>query len=268
MTLRVLTLNIWNTDGPWADRLPRIREWIARLEPDVIGLQEVVRGPDIDQLTALAPAGFATAYARAIDFWRDPRAGFGNAVLSRWPIRAQESAPLPDAGDEERRVVLATTIDAPFGPLTVLCTHLNWRLHHGWVREKQVRALGEILLRRRAREGFPPLLLGDFNAEPDSTEIRYVKGLHSLEGRSLYLRDAWGEAGDGGRGITWSNRNPHARTALEPDRRIDYVFVGAPLRNRLGQLERCRVVCDDEREGIWPSDHFGVYAELRTRGSP
>jgi hypothetical protein len=24
------------------------------------------------------------------------------------------------------------------------------------------------------------------------------------------------------------------------------------------------VVCDDERDGIWPSDHFGVYAELRS----
>ena len=27
-------------------------------------------------------------------------------------------------------------------------------------------------------------------------------------------------------------------------------------------------VCDDEVDGVWPSDHFGVYAELRTEPIP
>ncbi len=263
MTLRILTLNIWNDDGPWGERAPRIREWIERLDPDVIGLQEVLRGPGLDQLALLAPGGFHAAYAKATDFWRDPSAGFGNAVLSRWPIAKQQTVRLPDAGDGERRVVLATTIEAPFGPLAFASTHLNWRFHHGWVRERQVAALGELVRGLRSAEGFPPIVVGDFNADPESTEIRFVKGLHALEGRSLYLRDAWSEVGGGGPGITWSNRNPYARVALEPDRRIDYVFVAPPRRDGLGRPLRCRVVCDDERAGVWPSDHFGVYAELQ-----
>lgn len=52
--------------------------------------------------------------------------------------------------------------------------------------------------------------------------------------------------------------------ALEPNRRIDYVFVGYPTAPGLGLIERCEVVFDYAVDGAWPSDHFGVYAELRT----
>jgi endonuclease/exonuclease/phosphatase family metal-dependent hydrolase len=85
--------------------------------------------------------------------------------------------------------------------------------------------------------------------------------------------DAWRVAGAGGPGYTWSNRNAFAAVALEPDRRIDYVFVGYPVRGDpehygLGRIDRCRVVCDQAVDGVWPSDHFGVYAELRTDPLP
>ena len=40
-SLSVLTLNVWNREGPWPDRLPLIRSWLDRLQPDLIGLQEV-----------------------------------------------------------------------------------------------------------------------------------------------------------------------------------------------------------------------------------
>ncbi len=137
-------------------------------------------------------------------------------------------------------------------------------------RERQVVALCDQVLRLRPRGGFPPVVVGDFNAEPDSDEIRYLSGLHSIEGRSVHLRDAWRAAGDAslegekGLGITWSNRNPYARSEHEPPRRIDYIFSGYPLVDGVGRVEHCRVVCDDERDGVWPSDHFGLYAELRS----
>jgi hypothetical protein len=44
-----------------------------------------------------------------------------------------------------------------------------------------------------------------------------------------------------------------------------YIFTGFPRRGSgEGRLATCRVVCDDEREGVWPTDPFGVYAELQT----
>lgn len=49
MTFSVLTLNIWNYEGPWKKRLPLIRACIESLEPDLIALQEVLVGDAIDQ---------------------------------------------------------------------------------------------------------------------------------------------------------------------------------------------------------------------------
>ena len=36
----------------------------------------------------------------------------------------------------------------------------------------------------------------------------------------------------------------------------------------IGAIESCRVVCDQELEGVWPSDHFGVFCTLRTEPRP
>jgi endonuclease/exonuclease/phosphatase family metal-dependent hydrolase len=272
--LSVLTLNLWHDAGPYAARAARIRAWIERLAPDLIGFQEALRGPGFDQVAELTQGlGYHCDYACASRFWRDPAHGggrrpaqeFGNAVASRWPIRSREALALPDAGDGETRAALSVTIDSPHGALGFTCTHLHWKFRHGNVRERQVVALCDLALRRRPRGGFPPILVGDFNAEPEAAEIRYVTGLQSLGGRSVAFLDAWRVAGDGGPGITWSNRNPYARPAHEPDRRIDYVFAGFPLRGSgIGRIERCRVVCDAEEDGVWPSDHLGVLAELRT----
>ncbi|MDH3213299.1 MAG: endonuclease/exonuclease/phosphatase family protein [Myxococcales bacterium] len=273
MTLSVLTLNLWHDAGPYAQRVELIREWIDRLDPDLIGFQEVLRGPDGDQAAdLLAGRGYHVDFVCASPFWRQEEEGrrreFGNAVASRWPIADRESIRLPDRGDGEMRAAIAVTVDAPFGPVGFTCTHLNWKFHHGATREEQVVAVSDLALRRRPRDGFAPILVGDFNAEPESAEIRYLTGLQSRGGRSVCFLDAWRVAGDGGPGHTWSNRNAYARVEREPDRRIDYVFVGLPQRSGPGQLLSCRVVCNDEKEGVWPTDHLGVYAELRTDPLP
>ena len=79
----------------------------------------------------------------------------------------------------------------------------------------------------------------------------------------MYLRDAWAQRGEGP-GITWSSRHPYTGPWLEPERRIDYVFVGPPHPDGRGVIEACEVVLADSQNGVWPSDHFGVYTSLRT----
>lgn len=266
MALSVLTLNLWHDSGPYARRVERIRHWIDRLDPDLIAFQEALRGPDLDQVAALLDGRRAHLdYVCASRFRREGvgEMEFGNAVASRWPIADREALALPDAGDGETRAALSVTVASPHGPVGLTCTHLNWKFRHGEVRERQVVAVCDLALRRRPRGGFPPIVAGDFNAAPESTEIRYVCGLQSLAQRSVALLDAWATAGRGD-GTTWSNRNRYAAAALEPDRRIDYVFAGFPKQDGVGQIASCEVVCDDENDGVWPSDHFGVFARLRT----
>ena len=109
-----------------------------------------------------------------------------------------------------------------------------------------------------------PVVAGDLNAEPDSTVVRYLCGLASLDGHSTYFQDAWRLAGDGGPGFTWSNANPHAAEDGESDKRIDYVLSGFHGPALGGRPVECRVVGDTPVDGVWPSDHFGVLAVLHT----
>jgi endonuclease/exonuclease/phosphatase family metal-dependent hydrolase len=269
MTLSVLTLNLWHDSGPWPARAERIRGWIDRLSPDLIAFQEALRVPKLDQPAALlGERPYHVAFAPASPFWRvgreSERGVLGNAIASRFPIDSQESIVLPDAGDRETRSALSVTVLAPPGPVSFTATHLNWKLHHGWVREQQVVALCDFVRRRQPKQGFPPILAGDLNAEPESSEIRYLTGHQSIGGWSVAYLDCWRVAGGPGPGLTWSNANPWARAEREPARRIDYIFAGLPRRDGLGEVLDCRVVCDDEVDGVWPSDHFGVYAELRS----
>ena len=265
MTLSVLTLNLWHDSGPWERRRERIQDWIARLDPDLIAFQEALQGESFDQVASLFEDGsYHLDFVHASSFWGERAASFGNAIASRWPILDREELRLPDRGDGETRTALSVSVEAPVGEVSFTCTHLNWRLHHGEVRERQVVSLADFVLARRPKDGFPPIVVGDFNADPESDEIRFMKGHHSIEGKRVFFHDAWRAAGGEGSGMTWSNRNPYTHTAFEPDRRIDYIFTGYPLASGVGVLERCEVVCNEAVESVWPSDHFGLYAELRT----
>ena len=53
------------------------------------------------------------------------------------------------------------------------------------------------------------------------------------------------------------------RGALEPDRRLDYVFVGRPLDDGAGHVLRAQLIGRDATAGLHPSDHYGLLAELR-----
>lgn len=261
--LRVLTLNIWNLAGDWRARRSAIVTVIRDVAPDVVCLQEVVENDRGNQAGWLADelGGWSVAYGG------EPLAGgpdlFGNAVLSRWPIEATAVGRLafvPDDAEVQRVAVHARTAG-----IDVFSTHLAWQLHDAALRERQVLDLVRFVRERTAPHAtVGPVVAGDLNAEPDSTAVRYLSGLASLDGQSTYLQDAWRVAGDGGPGLTWSNHNPHAATDQEPDRRLDYVFSGFHGPSGCGRPVDCRVVADATIDGVWPSDHFGVLAVLRT----
>jgi endonuclease/exonuclease/phosphatase family metal-dependent hydrolase len=260
--LRVLTLNIWNLSGDWRARRQAIVQVLRRWEPDVVCLQEVVESERGNQAGWLASqlGGWSVAYAGEP---ADAPAKVGNAVVSRWPVTSSASARLPFEPDDQE--VQRVVVHARTGGVDVFSTHLAWQLHDAALRERQVQALMQFVDEHTdAAAAIGPVVAGDFNAEPDSTAVRYLTGLASLEGRSVYLQDAWRLAGDGSPGLTWSNRNPHALLDHEPDRRIDYVFSGFDGPNGGGKPVDCKVVADEPADGVWPSDHFGVLAVLQS----
>ncbi|MGD0673956.1 MAG: endonuclease/exonuclease/phosphatase family protein [Polyangiaceae bacterium] len=265
-SFRVATLNIWNRFGPWDERLAAIRAGVRDLSPDLIGLQEVVRldpglGDGLDQAASIAQGfEYHVAYGRAHD-----ERWFGNAALSRWPIAEHEVFELPRVGTHERRTLLFAEIDAPFGRIPFFVTHLNWKFDEGHVREAQVREIVHRIESLASPDGFPAILVGDFNAEPDADEVRFLRGLTSLgSGRRVYYQDAFALAGDGSPGCTFTRANPYAAVLGEPDRRIDYIFVrGRDERSRAEPVE-ARVCFGEPVGGAFASDHFGVIASLRS----
>jgi endonuclease/exonuclease/phosphatase family metal-dependent hydrolase len=271
--VRVLTLNCWHVSEPFAERMALIRAGIAALKPDLIGLQEIIVRRDGFDQGALIFHGLPYQHVFGCAFgWDDPsrlmsgearHEAFGNLIASRWPIAAHERRELPgfeESGD--RRCALAARIAAPFGEAVMLCTHLNWNRHEGAIRERQARAVADFAREWARGVTVPPIVVGDLNAEPDATEVRILTDAASGDGHTTHFQDAWRVAGTGP-GYTWDNRNRFAAQSVEPDRRIDYVLVGLAERSRQGRVDRVALAFDQPTADVWPSDHFGVVADIR-----
>ena len=303
-TLRALTLNLWGEQPPLEQRLALCVKRIAALRPDVIALQEVRQIPARVPNTAatLAKAlGMGHVFAETLE-WGGGHEGL--AILSRWPIAGHGHTALPHATRDERRILLWAELDVPgaalgaqagsAGKVAAFCTHLNYRMSHGLEREAQVVAIDQQirsvtaqlaetaernakLADKLAGEAASPLpaplvslLMGDFNATPDSDEMRFLRGLHTLAGRRTYLQDAFLVRSDVSPaldpGYTWSRRNPYTQKLrfLQADRRLDYIYVSQPARDGRGLVHDCRVVLDaPDADGVYPSDLFGVLAEIQ-----
>lgn len=260
---RVATLNIWNRQGPWAERLPLIREGLRALDADVIGLQEVLGFTGLpSQAHEIADGmGWNVHYVPAWDVGGGLT--FGNAVLSPHRLVDAQRLELPTPPGLDTRTVAFARVECAHGPMPVFVTHLTWQLHLGHVRCEQVKALAAHVARLAPVDEPPPVLLGDFNADPDADEMRYLRGLTSLGGASVYFADCWATTVAGVEpGFTYDRRNPYALRAREPSRRIDYAFVRGPGKHLCGEPLGARVVMDQPVGGVWPSDHFGLVAEI------
>lgn len=260
--LRVLTWNLWWRFGRWEDRLAAIVDTIKRLDPDIACLQEVWIDESAGDSAARSIGDVLGAEHRGGHRLVVEGIGFGNAVVSRWPITGSKVLPLPAPDDaEELRTCVRVDVDSPHGPLQVFSTHLNWRFDQSDIRQEQVRAICRFIHEAPPRS-YPPILCGDMNAPPDSDEIRMLTGRAAVPVPKLVFHDAWEVAGSGP-GLTWSNGNPHAVRDLEPNRRIDYVLVGWPKEGGRGQVLEAEVVGTEPVNGVIPSDHYGVMATLR-----
>jgi endonuclease/exonuclease/phosphatase family metal-dependent hydrolase len=163
LMLTICTYNIHaGKDANGAPSLPAIAGALAALAPDLCLLQEVDRQmprsgwQDQAALLAQAVGGQVHFYGRL----RFGPAAYGNAVLSRQPIRKVTYLPLPGGG--EPRSAIGVQLDDADGTW-VWNTHLGLRPE--WRRE-QLSRLAEALADQ------PSVLVGgDFNARPHDEEV-------------------------------------------------------------------------------------------------
>lgn len=254
--MRILTWNVqWfrGMDGrvDVARVLAHAREWGG--DPEVICLQEVAQhfgglagAGEADQVAAVAAAlpGYEVFFAPAMDDWRPGRATrqrLGNLIAARvpvWQVRHQALPYPPDpAVPSMPRVLAALTVQAPWGPLRVGCTHLAY--YSATQRLAQARALAAWQREAAAVAAAPPrtdtepadtpfharvwageaVLCGDFNTAPDTDAYRVL--VEASAGASPAFMDAWTLAhGPGPRPPTFRVHEP-GETPIA----CDFIFV-------------------------------------------
>ncbi|MDR2378570.1 MAG: endonuclease/exonuclease/phosphatase family protein [Bifidobacteriaceae bacterium] len=274
MTVRVLTLNVWNTDGP-PQRRQALPGAIAALNPDLISFQEVVKTTDYDQLADLLSETDLIGFHDS-DVLEAP--SIGTALASRWPPAAVVGSLLPGPPEFPPCNLLAAAVALPIGvELTFIAVKPYPPLNGEQHRLRQAVYLAQIAeaLARPA----PTVVAGDFDATPDADCMRFFAGRRVADGVSTHYLNAWDVAGDGGPGHTWTAVNPWVGEyvdsgLVEPGhaRRIDHILVHGPEGHAIrwgaaaakdtprvkALVLDCRVVLDDPPL----SDHYGVLAEI------
>lgn len=155
--------------------LEELADFIKEQDPDLVALQEVdlythrERAPHQNGKDFATELGFLTgmmpAYGKTI-----PYSGgyYGIAVLSRYPMAKVERKYLPftEHGKEQRAVLIADIEYQEGKYITFASTHLDYT--NTTERQAQVKELNKLL-----KPGpYPVIVAGDFNATPDSEEIK------------------------------------------------------------------------------------------------
>jgi len=259
---RVATLNIWNRQGPWAERLPLIREALRALDADVIALQEVLGFTGMPSQAHEIAAGMGWNVHHVPAWEVGGGLTFGNAILSPHPMSDLRTLPLPAPAGLDSRTVAFARIECPHGPMPVFATHLTYQEYLCHVRCEQVRALVTHVAELAPMDGPPPVLLGDFNADPDSDEMRFLRGLTALGGTAVFFSDCWAVTRPDEPGYTYDRRNTYALRSRERSHRIDYCYVRGPGKHLAGEPLASSLFAETPTGEVWPSDHFGVVAEI------
>jgi endonuclease/exonuclease/phosphatase family metal-dependent hydrolase len=249
MSLSVATLNIRNLADRWWERAPLVFADFAALQPDVIGLQEVVYPLQQDRLIGAAGDGRYQAFRG----WAG-RPEYGNALLVREGLAAGKPERL-DLGTNRSALRMPIGCDGGTPSWTFAVTHLHHTPADEQAREHQARDLVAWL------DGIPapaPLVVvGDFNAEPiePAYDVMTNAGF-----RSAHLV-ANGAEPD----VTWPSgiQAPGMDADGDPGC-LDYIWVRGAV-----EVESCRLAFDRpaaDDPTLYPSDHLGLVARIRIGG--
>jgi endonuclease/exonuclease/phosphatase family metal-dependent hydrolase len=231
---RVMTYNLHHGEGvDGRVDLERIAAVIREQQADLVALQEVDRGVQRTarrdfpaELAALT--GLTCVFSNNFSFLGGE---YGNAVLSRFPVKRWTNTHLRMLRPGEQRGVLQVVVEVRGRELVFLSTHLDYR-------RDDAERLANVVQFREVLAGYagrPVVVAGDFNDTP---------GSRTWAAMAERFDDVWRLAGAGD-GFTFPSTGP--------DRRIDYLWVGkgAPLRPLRAWVPRTEA-----------SDHLPLVAEL------
>jgi endonuclease/exonuclease/phosphatase family metal-dependent hydrolase len=258
--LRLLTWNVqWcrGIDGV-VDPTRIVHEARRLADPDVLCLQEVnagftdlpgSKGESQVELLRRELAGYQVFFAAAVDLpgAHGTRQRFGNVIASRLPVGRvlRHTLPWPAADAPSMpRAALEVVVEAPFGALRVITTHLEY--YSSSHRAAQIERLRELHSERNdetaggEQEGpyrrmaapASALVCGDFNLPPeDPLRVRFTERF--ING-ALKLIDAWAYLYPGA--AHPHTFRVHERNEGQSPYCCDYVFISEDLTPRLRSI--------------------------------
>lgn len=224
--VRVLSYNIHHGEGGDGRLdLERIAALIVEAQVDVVALQEVdqatTRTGGVDQASELGRlTGMRVFYGKAMDY---QGGAYGQALLSRWPLEETQVHRLSNPSAREPRIAVSALVRPPQGrAFRFVGTHLD----AGREDRDRWEQAGD-LHQRFVDDPHPVILVGDFNARPDS---RVMERLLAF----------WNDASAARPDLTVPAKNPTAR--------IDYILLSpAPAWRVLSTQVLPEPVASDHR---------------------
>ncbi|MEN6324784.1 MAG: endonuclease/exonuclease/phosphatase family protein [Syntrophomonas sp.] len=228
-TIRIASYNIQHGKGmDGVLNLNRTSQVLSQIDADLICLQEVdmFRMPThlVRQAERLAiDLGMQWIYGPVRSY---PIGSYGNAILSRYPIKERANYLLPDPIDPRRCLQAEIILDGK--PLALFTTHLGLKQP---VRLEQVQ---DIILPLVLSVPGPAILAGDFNATVNRPETNLL---------AEYLTDTFCKNSG-----TLINTFP----SINPAARIDYIFIN-----------ECCMTANYFIMDSTASDHLPIIAEIK-----
>lgn len=255
--MRVMTANIRNADRvddghSWESRRVVCARVLAACTPDVLGVQEAT----IDQVEWIAAALPEHDWH---GLRQDPHGHPRNAVF------VHRSLELVDRGG----FWLSSTPHVPgsTGWGAKYARHVNWLVladdsgrewrvsntHLDHVSEQARAGAARLLAEDTAAwpDETPQVLMGDFNAGPGSASVSTLE--------QAGWRDAWATAKPD-KPEPGPTRHGFGQEAAAHPQRIDWIMVRGPVEVRALHLVR------DRPDGVWPSDHYFMWADVEAAG--
>lgn len=223
MKIKIISWNIW-IQGYF----DKISSFLKETNADIIGLQEV-KNDDLnrDVIGYLKDLGYEYVFFPVKHEWKGKTYNDGPAIFSKHKIIKSEANIL---SEEDPRGVVRADISIGNKILHVFSTHfIHTHQQPSVIQEKQAEKLAKLIPREKT------ILMGDFNALPDSNAIKKINKV--IGNTDTNLLPTWGIYSEG-----CLVCNPKGI-----DYKLDYIFTSPDLKTK-----------DYKVEGSRGSDHLPI----------
>lgn len=251
--VKVMTVNLRHDADEWQRRFELIADEIVRLDPDLVGMQEVEIGRD--QADALNDRLARRGHARyhVYDKRKSGIAGFfsgeGIAIMSRWPIVERHHE---DTG-AMRVSILARVAHPSGGALDLVDTHLDHLGGEAGDARRLDQMRQTIDLADRHDGCHPTFLVGDMNATETSPAMKHAFASGFVDSYRAVHQGA--TAPGGNTAMVVLREGAFEQT---PKRRIDFVLGRSAGRRTVVPVSSTVCFENHDAAGFYPSDHLGV----------